>query len=88
MNKEPKYPHPLPDIPPGHDYAKDSFWYRLRHNFRWKREIKAWEWYLKQRDKAALNGKPFPPNPIFQRKTTMPMPWTGKDEKPGRMPIH
>ena len=86
MNKQPNYPHPLPSIPPGMDYAKDSFWFRLRHKFTWKHEIEAWEWYIRQRDKAELNKKPFPPAPVFARRSAIPQPWDGKSEKGGRIP--
>lgn len=86
MNKQPNYPHPLPSIPPGMDYAKDSFWYRFRHKFRWKRELEAWAWYIQQRDRAALYKKPFPPEPVFTRRTVSPQPWDGRSEKPGRIP--
>ena len=86
MNKNPNYPHPLPVIPPGMDYAKDSFWYRFRHKFLWKRELEAWAWYLQQRDKAALYQKQFPPAPVFTRRTVSPQPWDGRGEKPGRIP--
>lgn len=86
MNRHPNYPHPLPAIPDGFDFARDSFWHRYRHKFQWQREIRAWAWYMQQRDKAALYQKPFPPAPVFQRKTTVPQPWDGRDEMPGRVP--
>ena len=86
MNKQPNYPHPLPSIPPGMDYAKDSFWFRLRHKFMWKREIEAWAWYIQQRDKAALHGDKFPPAPVFAPKVTLPEPRTGREGDSGRVP--
>ena len=80
-------PHLLPPIPPGKDFAKDSFWYKYRHRFTWKKHEAAMDWYIEQRDRAALYKRQFPPVPIFQNiAPAMPQPWNGKDEKPGRVP--
>lgn len=79
-------PHPLPEIPAGMDYARDSFWYKYRHRFAWWSAVRALGWYVEQREKAKRYGQPFPPKPFFQKKTTMPTPWDGREEKPGRVP--
>lgn len=81
--------HELPTIPPGHDFARDSFWWRYRERFYRARRVKetAWEWYFREKQRAENNGMQFPPEPVFQKATRpMPQPWTGIEEKAGRVP--
>lgn len=79
-------PLPLPAIPAGQDFAKDSFWYKYRHRFMWWNATRVMDWYLSERDRAARMGAAFPPAPFFTKKSTVPAPWNGREEKAGRVP--
>lgn len=87
-----KYNLQLPKLEPGQDFARDSFWWTYRQRFvipaMLKRVAKpnAEKWFDREENRALLNGTTFPPSPVITRKVTLPQPWDGKDEKPGRMP--
>lgn len=87
-----KYKLDLPPTPDGQDFARDSFWwtyrerFAMRMKFGWKVRPTAFEWFDREQNTARLEGKPFPPVPIFRRVSSLPMPSDGKDEKPGRVP--
>lgn len=87
-----KYNLQIPKLEPGQDFARDSFWWtyvqKIANPMRFKWQIKktAFEWFDREESRARLNGTPFPPPPVITRKITLPQPWDGKDEKPGRVP--
>lgn len=88
-----EYTLTIPAIPYGQDFAKDSFWWTYRERFDkpirmgWKVKPAAFAWFDRMEKRAALLGQPFPQKPTFCTKgRPMPQPWTGRDEKPGRVP--
>lgn len=85
----------LPTKPDGTEYGKDCFWREFQQKFVWHRawmgtpeqKRNAAEWLRKQREQAQRRGAAWPPNPLpFRAAVTLPQAWSGKDEKPGRVP--
>ena len=79
----------IPEMPHGYDFARDSFWWTYRERFVRARRVKesAWDWFERERRRAALRNEDFPPEPLFGKlPPPMPQVWTGKDERAGRMP--
>lgn len=84
----------LPAIPPGKRFAKECFWSKFQAKFVWHtafgkdsaRKDSAARWLRAMREAAQRRDKPRPPTPKFIPSVTMPEAWTGKDEKPGRVP--
>lgn len=84
----------LPAIPPGKRFAKECFWSKFQAKFVWHtafgkdsaRKDSAARWLRAMREAAQRRDKPWPPTPKFIPSVTMPEAWTGKDEKPGRVP--
>lgn len=88
-----RYHHELPEVPPRRDFAKDTFWWRYRERFTrrrangWSIKEAAFDWYDREEKAARLEGKAFPPAPVFTAATTaVPQPWDGREERPGRVP--
>ena len=88
-----KYFFELPAIPPGKDFARDSFWWRYRERFArrramgWQIKEAAYDWFDREEKAAQLNGQPFPPKPVFSASAPpVPSAWDGRNEKPGRVP--
>lgn len=85
----------LPEKPEGMEFNRDCFWRKFQQKFVWHR---AWmgtpeqkrhaaEWLKKERETALRRGTAWPPNPVpFRPTVTLPKPWDGKEEKPGRVP--
>lgn len=88
-----KYFLEIPAIPPGKDFARDTFWGRYVQRFARKRAM-GWhireadyDWFDREETKARLSGTEFPPAPIFQNVfSPVPQPNDGRDERPGRIP--
>ena len=80
--------HTLPDIPPNHDFARDTFWQKYRAGFIRKQPgPKEWSWYERERKYYELRDKPFPPKPVFYKvQAALPQPWDGGNERAGRVP--
>ncbi len=83
-----------PAIPPGKRFSKECFWGKFQSKFMWHiafgkdsaRKDSAARWLQAMREAAQRRDKPWPPTPKFIPSVTMPEAWTGKDEKPGRVP--
>lgn len=78
-----------PVTPHGVAFMPWCFWGKLRAEIAWRDKITdhraeliaAWI-----RNKKTLQTE-WPPVPLFtEGPSVLPMPWTGKDEKPGRVP--
>ena len=84
----------LPEIPPGKRFLKDCFWAKFQVKFVWHtafgddrtRKENAARWLRAMREAAQRRGRAWPPVPVFVPAVTLPEPWTGMDEKPGRVP--
>lgn len=84
----------LPEIPTGKRFAKECFWAKFQAKFVWHtafgkdgaRKENAARWLRSMREAALRRNQQWPPKPIFIPFVTMPEPWEGKDEKPGRVP--
>lgn len=84
----------LPEIPTQKRFAKECFWAKFQAKFIWhtafgKDEIRkesAARWLRAMREAAQRRNRQWPPKPMFVPAVTMPEAWTGKDEKPGRVP--
>lgn len=84
----------LPAIPPGKRFSKECFWAKFQAKFIWHtafgkdqpRKESAARWLRAMREAAQRRNRQWPPKPIFVPAVTMPQPWDGKDEKPGRVP--
>lgn len=84
----------LPAIPPGKRFAKECFWSMFQAKFVWHtafgkdsaRKDSAARWLRAMREAAQRRNHLWPPTPKFVPSVTMPEAWTGKDEKPGRVP--
>jgi len=85
----------MPARPINMAFSKDCFWREFQQKFVWH---KAWmgtdeqktsvaKWLRNQRETAQRRGNAYPPQPSFRPIVTMPEPWKGKDEKPGRVPM-
>ena len=84
----------LPAIPPGKRFSKECFWGKFQAKFVWHtafgkddvRKDSAARWLQAMREAAQRRDKPWPPTPKFIPSVTVPEVWTGKNEKPGRVP--
>lgn len=84
----------LPAIPPGKRFAKECFWSKFQAKFVWHtafgkdsaRKDSAARWLREMREAAQRRGNTWPPTPKFAPAVTVPEPWEGKQEKPGRVP--
>ena len=84
----------LPEVPAGQRFAKECFWSKFQAKFIWHtafgkdkiRKENAARWLRAMREAAQRRGHAWPPIPVFVPAVTIPEPWTGKDEKPGRVP--
>lgn len=85
----------VPTIPDGMEYSKDCFWREFQAKFIWHR---AWmgtdaqkessaAWLRKERETAQRRGNVWPPKPTFRPAVKLPMPWDGRNEKAGRVPV-
>lgn len=84
----------LPEVPPGKRFAHECFWSKFQAKFVWHtafgkaetRKDGAARWLRAMREAAQRRGHAWPPTPKFVPSVTMPEVWTGKNEKPGRVP--
>ncbi len=85
----------LPAIPPGKRFSKECFWGKFQAKFVWHtafgkdsaRKDSAARWLRAMREAAQHRNHVWPPTPKFVPSVTIPEAWTGKDEKPGRVPM-
>lgn len=90
-----KSTHIAPDVPNGRKYAKWCFWGKFEAKFIWHtawlgseaRKDSAARWLRAMRESAQKRGQAWPPKPIFMPVVATPIPWDGKNEKPGRVPM-
>ena len=84
----------LPAIPPGKRFSKECFWGKFQAKFVWHiafgkddaRKDSAARWLRAMREAAQHRNHLWPPTPKFVPAVTVPEPWIGMDEKPGRVP--
>lgn len=88
-----KYQLDIPPAPPGFDFARDTFWWTYcerfarPRKFRWKIKPIAYEWFDREERKARLEGKAWPPTPVFRKMSPpVPQPRDGKDGANGWTP--
>lgn len=84
----------LPKVPAGKRFLKDCFWAKFQSRFIWHtafgddqtRKESTARWLRSMREASQRRGYTWPPEPIFVPAVTVPEVWTGKEEKPGRVP--
>ncbi len=84
----------LPARPDNMEFSRDNFWSAFRAKFIWRKlwmgsdleKDNAAAWLKVQRETAQRRGQQWPPKPAFRPKVSLPIPWDGIKERPGRMP--
>ena len=78
-----------PKCPAGMRFSKNSFWSVLESGLPYRANAMLFvlvAWIHARHDQARKAGSEWPPKPTFQPIAHQPIPWTGKDENPGRVP--
>lgn len=84
----------MPEPPKGRQVSRECFWGKFNAKFIWHtawkgpevRKDNAAQWLRELREAAQRGNHIWPPKPIFVPAATVPEPWEGKEEKPGRVP--